>query len=118
MPGVQMGLSALSDNTALLPHIQLESFGGTIGRDTKECLLSGAVHGTAMLLDKAIANIWSILESTGTSVITGGNASIILPIMETQCIYEKDLILKGLFSILNKENEALEWIPQQRLLQK
>lgn len=99
-PGVQMGLAALANDTALLPHVQLETVIPLIGQNTKECLLAGAVYGTAMFLDKALAHLWSALGTTGTTVVTGGHAALITPRMETRHLYDQHLVLKGLLSVL------------------
>jgi type III pantothenate kinase len=102
LPGVQMGLSALYDNTALLPHVQLQSAAPLIGQNTKECILAGAVYGTALLLDSLIARIWSEIGVEGKTIVTGGSASGIIPAMQTACGYDEHLIIKGLFAILDR----------------
>ena len=101
-PGVQMGLSALSEKTALLPHADLQLAAPLLGQNTNDCLLSGAIHGTALLLDNAISRIWESMDTTGRTVITGGNAPFIMPSMKATCQYEENLIIKGLFAILDR----------------
>jgi len=105
-PGVQMGLAALANNTALLPPVQPEPAVPLIGQNTRECLLAGAVHGTALFLDKAIAKIWSQLGREGATVITGGSAPVITPHLETRSILEPNLLVKGLFTVLNRYGEG------------
>jgi len=109
-PGVQMGLSALSENTALLPHMQPKSYVPLIGTNTEECLLAGTVYGTALLLDNAISNVWSRLGMTGETIITGGNASAILSVIRTKYHYEENLIFKGLLTILERNTKQCRFI--------
>ncbi|MDR2570264.1 MAG: type III pantothenate kinase [Oscillospiraceae bacterium] len=102
LPGLQMGLSALSSKTSLLPKIQFTDNVQLLGRNTNQCVLSGAMYGTGFLLDKVIYAVWSSFEHNGKVIITGGNALPILPYIETEFIYEENLISIGLFAILDK----------------
>ena len=107
LPGVQMGLAALANNTALLPSTDLQPVSPQLlGQTTKTALLSGAINGNALLLDNAIERIWTTLDLQGPTIITGGNAPIIIPAMQTKCDYKENLIIEGLFAILNRNNEV------------
>ncbi|MBR5447626.1 MAG: type III pantothenate kinase, partial [Clostridia bacterium] len=47
MPGVMMGLNALADGTAQLPHVSLDAPKTVIGKNTVDCIKSGVVYGNA-----------------------------------------------------------------------
>ncbi|MGN1095536.1 MAG: type III pantothenate kinase, partial [Eubacteriales bacterium] len=47
MPGIQMSLNALH-NAELLPGVSPESTVGILGKNTRQCMLSGVIRGEAM----------------------------------------------------------------------
>ena len=62
LPGIVMGLNALNSNTAQLPLGELKSIGlndeiPLIGKNTKECIMSGAILGNAAMLDDMVLRI-------------------------------------------------------------
>jgi type III pantothenate kinase len=92
LAGMMTGVNALASSTALLPKIELSSNAPLIGRNTEECISSGAVFGNASLLDGMVSRI----EPNATVVVTGGNAEYVIPFCKTEVIHEPDLLLKGL----------------------
>ena len=50
IPGVQLSLSALASHTSLLPSISLDAPPRAIGTNTVDCMKSGSILGTALLL--------------------------------------------------------------------
>ncbi len=54
--GMETGLKALGAHTAQLPKLELQTPERVIGRNTEGCMLSGAVYGTAALLDGVVAS--------------------------------------------------------------
>lgn len=103
LPGLQMGLNALGQKTALLPEIELQQSPPFIGSNTKECMLSGAVYGNGLLLDGAIAQTWHRLGESGTVVLTGGNARWLLPHIESPFVHQPNLLLTGLLLLLERK---------------
>ena len=99
LPGVLTGLDALSSRTAQLPLVSDFSNVRLIGSDTAQCLVSGAIIGTACMIDGYVDRIDSILTDEPTIVITGGNSAKIAPHLSFSFIYEPSLILEGLFLI-------------------
>lgn len=104
LPGLMMGINSLAKNTALLPHSEVPSSVVLIGRNTRECIASGAVFGNAAMLDGMTARIESLLGKKASIIVTGGNANYILPHCETKVIYHPELLLEGLFCIISNNN--------------
>ena len=103
-PGVQMSLNALTENTALLPGIQLDKPKRAIGRNTVDCMRSGIMYGTADMLDGLIDRMQKELGKEVTVVCTGGLARFVTPLCKKAMHYEKDLLTQGLLH-LYRENK-------------
>ena len=102
LPGVQTGLRALSSGTAQLPNIAPEAGAPLIGTDTVGALASGAIHGTAAMLDGLAARVDDALGAPLTVVATGGLAPAILPQCRRTANYDPDLLFKGLALLWQK----------------
>lgn len=105
VPGVLMGLNALSDNTAQLPKISLEKPDKVIAKNTVDCMRSGVIYGNASMIDGMISRIKEEIGYDLTVYVTGGLASFLLPYCKSKMIYDENLVLKGL-NILYKKNVA------------
>ena len=95
-PGLSTGLRALGDRCAQLPQIHLGRPRHAIGTTTQECMLSGSVMGTAVLLDGMTARIEEELGAPATLVLTGGLAKYVAPLCRHPLTYDPELMLKGL----------------------
>ena len=96
-PGVIISLEALASKAAQLPHISLDFPGGVIGRNTVDCMKSGAVYGAACMLDGMFRRIKKELNAPEAAVVaTGGIAPFIIPYCEEPVIFDDSLVLKGL----------------------
>lgn len=102
MPGVRTGIDALSEKASLLPHIGLEVPHDIIGKNTIDCMRSGAIYGTASMMDGMIERIEKRLEQKATVVATGGNSKSILPYCCHDIIYDGNLLLEGLIYIYRR----------------
>ena len=98
-PGVKISLDALTERTALLPGLQLDTPKRAIGKNTIDCMRSGIMLGNACMLDGLIARMEAELGYKTTVVATGGLAKFVLPMCQTTVIYDKDLIIKGLAAL-------------------
>lgn len=106
VPGVRLGLEALSDRAAELPHISIEAPGSPLGRNTIDAMRSGAVFGSAGMLDSMIARFEDACgETAATVVATGGNAPLILPHCKREILYDPHLLLDGLHLLYVKNAE-------------
>ena len=104
IPGVMVSLDSLTSRTAQLPGISLDKPKNVIGRNTVDCMRSGAMYGTAAMLDGLIDRITEELGHTSTIIATGGIAQFIIPLCKHEIILEKELLLKGL-NVLYKKNK-------------
>jgi len=96
LPGAVMGIQALASKTALLHTVSVSAPESVIGRNTTECILSGAIYGTAAQLEGLIGRIRRELKQDMALIITGGNAGAILPYTSLPLCYEPNLLLEGL----------------------
>jgi type III pantothenate kinase len=102
LPGLTMGINALSKETALLPLIELSPQSPLIGKNTQECIASGAIYGSAAMLDGIVARIEKSLGQEITVVVTGGNATYVVPACEKKFYHEPDLLVEGLYCLYQK----------------
>lgn len=106
LPGLHIGIEALAKNTAQLKKYNISEKVNLIGRNTEECIISGAVMGNASMVDGMVCRIKKYLNEEVTVVVTGGSSYIIVPFCEVNIIHEPKLLIKGLF-ILYEKNIAL-----------
>ena len=102
IPGVRVSLEALTSRTAQLPGISLDRPKRVIGKNTVDCMRSGIMYGTAAMLDGMLDRVEEELGCTTTVVATGGMAQFIVPLCRREIRLEKDLLLKGLNIIYQK----------------
>lgn len=99
LPGLEMGLKALNQHTSLLPYVKNLEKLTFIGKNTAECITSGAVFGTAALTDGLISRLEKEINpgiNPLKIIITGGGSDIILPYLEKKVIHDKNLVLEGI----------------------
>ena len=102
IPGVRISLDALTSRTAQLPGIRLEQPKRIIGKNTVDCMRSGIMYGTAAMMDGMLDRIEEELGTSATVVATGGIAQFSIPLCHREIKLEKDLMLKGLNLIYQK----------------
>ena len=103
LPGVNVSLEALSRQTAQLPAISLQPPKTLIGKTTEDCMRSGIVYGTAGMLDGIIDRIREEFPGKTVSIVaTGGNAPFIVKFCRNQILYDKTLLMKGLWAIYKR----------------
>ena len=101
-PGVMISQQALSETTSLLPSISLETPESVIGKNTIDAMQSGAILGSASMLDGMIDKIEEELGEKTTVVATGGLSKSIVKNCRHDIIYDADLLLRGLWLIYKK----------------
>lgn len=103
LPGVNVSLEALSRRAAQLPDISLQHPKSLIGKTTEECMRSGIIYGTAGMLDGIIDRIREEFPGQEVSVVaTGGNAPVIVRYCRNPIVYDKFLLMDGLWTIYQK----------------
>lgn len=103
VPGVNLSFEALSQGTSLLPNISIEAPRKCIATNTVDSMKSGAVFGTAAMVDGMIDRMEEELGQSATVVATGGLSGDIIPYCKHEIKHEPDLLLKGL-AILYQKN--------------
>ncbi len=102
IPGVMMGLKALSNGTAQLPQVGLEAPATVIGKNTVDCMKSGIVFGHASMIDGMIDRINAEVGEKLPVIVTGGYASAVATHCNHEMIFDEYLVLKGLNFIYQK----------------
>lgn len=101
--GVRSSLDALSTGTALLPQVDISAPKRIIGTNSIDSMKSGAVIGTAAMLDGFIDRFENELGQKATVVITGGLGSAIAKNCAHKDInIDENLLLDGLRIIYDK----------------
>lgn len=104
-PGVGISMEALSDRTAQLPHISLDKPGAVIGTNTIDAMKSGAIYGTASMLDGMVDRIQEELDGEVTVVACGGLAPFIVSHCRRDILVDDHLVLEGLKIIYHKNTK-------------
>lgn len=103
MPGVRIGLDALSERTAQLPHIALEgSVEKLIGANTVDSMRSGVVLGTAAMIDGMTERYRALVGEDATVVACGGLVGAIAPHCKCHLVRDDSLLLDGLYTLYRK----------------
>ena len=105
LPGVKLSFSALVSGTSLLPDIYIEKPDKCIGTNTVDCMRSGAVLGTAAMIDGMIDRMEEELDEQCTLVATGGLASSVISCCNHDIVCDDDLLLKGLWILYQKNKK-------------
>ena len=102
MPGVKLSYGALAAGTSLLPEISITPPKKCIATNTVDCMRSGAVFGTAAMIDGLIDRMEEELGMPCRVVATGGLASSIIPCCRHEIVCDDDLLLKGMWYLYEK----------------
>ena len=102
IPGLWTSMNALSAHAAQLPYIDLNGSAKLLGTNTVDCMRSGAVFGTAAMIDGLIDRMEEELGMKCTVVATGGLASSIVSCCRHEIVCDDDLLLKGMWYLYEK----------------
>ena len=103
IPGLWTSMNALSANAAQLPYIDLTGPAKLLGTNTIDCMRSGAINGTAAMLDGLLDRLEDELNESVTPVLTGGLSGLIAPACRHKFHLEPDILVAGL-KILYEKN--------------
>jgi type III pantothenate kinase len=101
-PGVGLSMNALSRGTSQLPKVPIEPPEKVISANTIDCMKSGAIFGTASMVDGMIDRIEAELGASCTVVATGGLSGRIIPYCKHKIVHDEHLLLRGLGIIYEK----------------
>ena len=102
VPGLKLSYASLASGTSLLPDISILPPKKVVATNTVDCMRSGAVYGTAAMLDGMIERMEQELGYECKVVATGGLAQSIVGLCRREIIFDGDLILKGLWTLYQK----------------
>lgn len=100
--GMSVALAALKQSAAQLPTVQSTAPEKVIGRSTIAAMQSGAVYGTASMVDGMLGRFAGELGGQPAVLLTGGSAEIISPLLQTEHTYLPYATLHGLRMIWQK----------------
>lgn len=104
IPGVLMGLRALSAGTAQLPQVSLEAPSALIAKNTADCMRSGVIYGNASMIDGMIDRFNEAMDTNLPVYATGGLASTVVGYCRHEITLDEFMVLKGL-NILYRKNK-------------
>jgi len=99
MPGVKLGLAALTSGTSLLPEMVIAKPGKVIATETAESLLGGAVYGAAAMVDGVVCRMEEELGYPLKIVMTGGLGAVVAPYCKREVRYDEDLVFRGMAAL-------------------
>ncbi|MDT5012022.1 MAG: type pantothenate kinase, partial [Mycobacterium sp.] len=109
-PGVQISSDAAAARSAALRRVELTRPRSVIGKNTVECMQSGAVFGFAGLVDGLVQRIRDDVAGFGgddvTVVATGHTAPMMMPDLHTVPNYDPHLTLEGLRLVFERNRES------------
>ena len=102
IPGLWTSMNALSAHAAQLPYIDLNGPAKLLGTNTIDCMRSGALIGTAAMLDGLIDRLEEELGESVSPVLTGGVSPLIVPYCRHAFHLEPDILIDGLRILYGK----------------
>jgi type III pantothenate kinase len=104
-PGVGLSMNALFSGTSQLPKVPIEPPEKVINGNTIDAMKSGAIFGTASMIDGMIERFEQELGQECTVIATGGLSGRIIPYCKHKIIHDPDLLLRGLGIIYEKNRK-------------
>lgn len=101
-PGVKMQLESLNNNTALLPLVAIKKPKKILATNTIDAIRSGIFYSLLSEINYFIKAIEDEVKTKLNIYLTGGIANQILNDIAPRIKFEKELTLKGLLLIYNK----------------
>lgn len=100
--GVKTAINAINVGSALLPQVDISAPDKAICSNTIDCMKSGAVFGSAAMIDGLVNRFEEELGQKTTVIVTGGLGKTISKECKTNIIYDENLLIDGLKIIYNK----------------
>lgn len=95
--GIKNQLKSIANSTSALPDLVLEGISSSIGKNTKDAILSGVINGTASMIDGMIKKCSDNLAAKPKIVLTGGDSLFLREYLASEIdIVDPDFTLKGL----------------------
>ena len=102
LPGINLAIDYLSNQTAKLPEVAFTKTVNIIGTNTTHAIESGLFHGYLAMLEGVIKKIVIELKSSNYQVIsTGGMGKVFADSSKIIDLHNPDLTLQGLKILYN-----------------
>ena len=101
-PGVKISMEALTSRTAQLPGISLDEPEHAIGKNTRDSMRSGIMYGAAGMIDGLLDRMEAEMGGEVKAIATGGLSRFIIPLCRRKLLYDRSLMLKGLWLIYQR----------------
>ena len=101
-PGVSLSMNALAAGTSQLPRVPIEAPAKCISANTIDCMKSGAIFGTASMIDGMTARFENELGERAQIIATGGLAEAVYRHCRRDVTHDPHLALRGLGIIFDK----------------
>ncbi|WP_156686340.1 type III pantothenate kinase [Mycobacterium sp. Marseille-P9652] len=112
-PGLQVSSDAAAARSAALRRVELTRPRSVVGKNTVECMQSGAVFGFAGLVDGLVTRIREEVDGFSGEpgnqvaiVATGHTAPLLLPELHTVDHYDQHLTLQGLRLVFERNRDV------------
>jgi type III pantothenate kinase len=106
-PGVKMMGNALHSYTAQLPQFSFADFEDNIGKSTRSSIASGLINATLGMIERVFNIIAKTYDTNNIKMfITGGNAGSIIPYIDFDFIFDKNLVLYGIKAVSDLNMKA------------
>jgi type III pantothenate kinase len=102
MPGIDMDLDVLAQQTARIGRYPVRRPVHFIGRNTGECVRSGVIQGMALAVQGFIHEIKKVYRRPFLGLATGGRAGLMAPLIPEIDRVVADLSLYGIFAIYQR----------------
>ena len=96
VPGLRLGLNALGAGTSFLPQVELAATTSLLGKNTADGLRSGALHGSAALIEGLCTRMAATLDTPVAIFLTGGDGPLLYPHITAIHTCDPHLVLRGL----------------------
>ncbi|TCN51180.1 type III pantothenate kinase [Rhodococcus sp. SMB37] len=108
-PGVEISMDALASQSAALRMVELVRPRAVLGKNTVECMQSGAVFGFAGMVDGLVGRVCAEVPGFGGDdvvvIATGDSAPLIMEESRLLEHHEPDLTLEGLRLVYERNQE-------------
>jgi len=105
VPGLEMQRSLLQKGTATVRVTEPVMESTAWGRDTAACLTQGGIEAIVGLVERAARRLEEQCSEAVTTVITGGDAEVILPLLELDAHKEEFLVFEGMARMVRESEE-------------
>ena len=108
LPGPQLSMTSLVQNTAQLPQVDLTAPApsSVLGKNTSACLQAGLLLGTACLLDGLADRFRSELGPETRFYATGNLPANLRKACRTPSLYRENLVTDGLYQIWQRNRKG------------